>query len=248
MSDDNADRLIRALADFRHRADAMSELVDMGDVALPALQAALSSKREGTRWAAARCMGQMGTPAALEALVDAVGSALCHDQAVDALRSATGEDFGDNASEWRQCIASGAVADAPTMPAEDLVKKAIEPLEADLRQMRHGWAIDLKLGDRRHQRVKLAFGKTDEEGAAIVIVYSECGPAKPDRYEWALRKNMGIPYGAIAVRDVEGEPQFVLFNTLLQGDLSPSGLRKTIETIAGRADTMEKQFTGQDTR
>ncbi len=248
MTDDRPSALARALGDFRRRQEAMYELVDCGDDAVPALREALASVREGARWGAAKCLTTIGTPAALEALVDALGPGPAGAAAAEALRSVTGEDFGDDAQAWRQHLSQLKGIPRKGFDVNELVEKAMEPLDVDVKQTRHGWILDLKFAKGRHQVVKVACGKTDEEGAAIVIVYSECGPATPDRYEWALRKNMSIPYGAIAIREVDGEPTFIVFNTLLEQDLSPGGLRKTVQTVAERADAMENEFTGMDQR
>ncbi len=247
MNDERLAALARGLADFRKRTECMLALVDAGDEAAPVLQQALTDVREGMRWAAAKCLADIGTPAALEALLAALEHPRACDAVVEVLRSMTGEDFGADADAWRQHLALGGKAEQK-FSLDELVQKAVEPLDASVKQTRHGWIINLRLANQRHQVVKVAAGKTDEEGAEIVIVYSECGPAAPDRYEWALRKNLSIPYGAIGVRDVDGQPTFIVFNTLLLSDLSSSGLRKTIRTVGERADAMERQFTGADER
>jgi len=126
------------------------------------------------------------------------------------------------------------------------VLQAIKGLGADAARTKHGWRINLHLAEGRHQLVRVRFGKADVEGAPMVIVYSVCGPAKTDRYEWALNKNMVMPYAALAIHDVDGVASFVVVNSLLHADVSPEGLRKTITTIAQRADDVERILTGKD--
>ena len=66
---------------------------------------------------------------------------------------------------------------------------------------------------------------TIEQGE-LVVIYSECGPADEKYYEPILRKNMTIPAGAFAIRDVEGQANFVnpgtmLFNAGFDAELTP---------------------------
>ena len=82
----------------------------------------------------------------------------------------------------------------------------------------------------------------------LVVIYSECGPANPKYYERVLRKNLGIPAGAFAIRDIGGKPNFVMVDTVLAGMVTPSVLARKIENIASRADIVEKSLTKEDRR
>jgi serine/threonine-protein kinase len=106
----------------------------------------------------------------------------------------------------------------------------------------------LSLDEGRAQKVAVYFGREDAEGEELVVIYSECGPADPKYYEVVLRKNLSIPSGAFAVRDLDGSPHFVLVDTMLASSATPSALAKKIEHIADRADAVEQSLTKQDTR
>ena len=249
MNAEEVNRWVDALGDYRARSQAIRALVKAGPDAVHALKATLHNPREGTRWAVARCLARIKTPDALKALVDALDSPDGHDEALEALRSEIRRDIGDDPVAWRDWLQQGGVVDTGgELSDDDLVKQAAAKLEAELTQAKQGWVANVRLDGGRHQRVKIAFGRADNEGAPIVIVYSECGPASAERYEWALRKNISMPFGAIALRDVDGQPHFVVFNTLLRSDCSPEGLRKSIATIAARGDRIEKMLTGEDER
>lgn len=249
MRSQEINQLIGALDDDRRRARATQALVQIGPEAVRALKGGLRDPREGIRVGAAECLAQIQTQEALAALVDALDNPECHLVAHAALMALAGHDAGHEAAEWREWLA--ARESAPTPPERDpgddqLVLQAIQGLEADAARTKHGWRINLHLAEGRHQVVRLRFGKTDAEGAPMVVVYSVCGPVEADRYEWALKKNMAMPYAALAVHDVDGVASFVVVNSLLHADVSPEGLRKTLTTIAQRADDVERALTGKD--
>ena len=66
--------------------------------------------------------------------------------------------------------------------------------------------------------------------------------------EAVLRKNLSIPAGALAIRDVGGKPNFVMVDTMLAAVVTPSTLAKRIENIARRADSIERVLTQADRR
>jgi hypothetical protein len=51
-----------------------------------------------------------------------------------------------------------------------------------------------------------------------------------------------MPYGAVALRDREGEPRFVMFNSILRHGLSPVELRKSILAVGELADRFRRQL------
>ena len=57
---------------------------------------------------------------------------------------------------------------------------------------------------------------------------------------------MNIPAGAFALRDVGGELQVVMVDTMLASTVNPGARAKHIENIAARADRVEKQLIGED--
>ena len=80
------------------------------------------------------------------------------------------------------------------------------------------------------------------EGSDIVIVYADCGAARPDDYEPVLRRNPRMPYGAVALGGTAGTPRFVMFNTILRQGLNPAELRKSILTVGQRSDLVARDL------
>ena len=65
----NAGELVKALRSFRSRKQAMEQLVELGQEAVPALIEALDERNEGMRWATIRCLGEIGSDEAIVGLV-----------------------------------------------------------------------------------------------------------------------------------------------------------------------------------
>jgi len=261
------DELIRHLRNFRHRKEATRALIDAGDAAAEPLVGALKSERnEGAKWAMINTLGKIGNKAVVPALAEFLEEEGFREITHEALVRISGEDSGYACESWVNWFkdhveaekAAGSAephkAEAPPssggepeiqqvteLPAEKLVDLALTDANASIEQKdAEDFYIDVSFANGRHQLVRVAFGKRDSEGSEIVIIYTECCPAEPKLYERILRRNMKMSYGSIAVRDVNGVPYFVVFNTLLREGLSPLPLRKSIMSLAKRADKIEK--------
>jgi len=145
-----------------------------------------------------------------------------------------------------------AAPEAPTTvePLSDdaLVEAAIADTGSQVEKRAGGFIITVPIEAGRHQRVSISFAGKDFEGEPLVVVYTECGPAKPKNFEWALRQNLRMSFGAIAVRDRDDQPTFVMVNTHPRAAASPEELRKSILVLARKGDALEKALTKGDER
>ena len=78
--------------------------------------------------------------------------------------------------------------------------------------------------------------------------YTECGPADPARYERALKANLRIPFGSFAIRESGGANRFVMVDAYLRDSVAVHQLKRSLEFLAKRADSMERELTGKDSR
>jgi len=247
MSEANVRELIEQLRDFRLRSGAVRELVAAGESAVkPLLEALETEGSEGARWAMLNCLGQIGAAEAVPALAAHLERDDFHTVAHDALTRIVGRDLGPLPAVWLRWAAAQGAGPTPAaeeLPDHELLRQAVEGSGATVSEGGAGrYVVDVPVSGGRRRQVWVVFGSTDHEGAAIVIVFANCGPAKPEDYEAALRLNLKMPYGAVALRDVGGEPQFVMFNTVLRAALSPVELHKSIFTVGERADRVERQL------
>jgi hypothetical protein len=249
MSEKNARELIEQLRNFRRRSEASVRLVAMGRQAVaPLLEALGTEENEGARWAILNCLGQIGAPEAVPALAAQLEEPAFQTVAHDALVQIVGRDLGAVAAPWlrpevaREAgAAHGMVAPAgEDLPDADLIAQAVQGSGAAAIEEAAGrYVVDVPVSGGRRRKVSVIFGQTDHEGSAVVIAFANCGKARPESYEAALRLNLKMPYGAVALRDVGGEPQFVMFNTILRAALTPVELHKSIFVIGERADRVE---------
>ena len=105
--------------------------------------------------------------------------------------------------------------------------------------------VIVKLRNGRQQRVVIA--PSDENVPFRQIqIFSIGGPASPNQYEVALRRNAVQPHGSIAVRDVDGRPNFVVVENHSRAKVVPDELCRSVHHIARHADAVEEFLTGQD--
>ena len=104
----------------------------------------------------------------------------------------------------------------------------------------------LKKRNGRKQKVYVRGDSTDASGSPLICVYTVCAPATKANYEYALRYNMRMSFGALAVNDHGENSYLVIVDTLLAQAAQPIALRKSIDSVAKHGDKMEQSLTGQD--
>jgi serine/threonine-protein kinase len=103
----------------------------------------------------------------------------------------------------------------------------------------------VKLRNGRRQRVLIA-PSDDNVPFRQIQIFSIGGPASPSQYEHALRRNALQPHGSIAIRDVDGQPHFVVVENHSRAKVTPDELCRSVRNIAKHADAVEEFLTGKD--
>ena len=101
------------------------------------------------------------------------------------------------------------------------------------------------LPDERLQEVYLEV-TMGRHGERFLSVFSVCGPANPEHFEFALQLNAELTYGSISMRNVDGQPMFVMTRTFPRERINPVDVRAALLEIARRADGVEQQLTDAD--
>ena len=83
-------------------------------------------------------------------------------------------------------------------------------------------------------------------GDRLLMIYSLCCRASPDFYEDALRLNAVVHHGGISIRDIDGQPHFVMVDTFPRGTVSGEEIRRSVIELGCRADFVEERLTGTD--
>ncbi|MBI1372374.1 MAG: hypothetical protein GC159_06380 [Phycisphaera sp.] len=129
-----------------------------------------------------------------------------------------------------------------------LIQQALQGVNCQVTPEQNGarYKLTVPLAEGRHQDVYIATGIADSEGSPLMCVYTYCAPATPENYERALRYNMRMSYGALAINDVGDTPMFVMVDTVLISAADANEVRKTILGLARHGDRVEKSLTGKD--
>ncbi|NUQ62570.1 MAG: HEAT repeat domain-containing protein [Pirellulales bacterium] len=238
--------LVDQLYDPHARRAARQKLVRAR--AVKPLLECLSATNEAVVWSAVESLGELRAPEAVGPLVDLLARGVLVVSVCEALTRITGQDFGADVRRWQQWLAASGGNVAPGLDVAECIRATGQHLGVEAAGSGKTYQFKLSLPNDREQKVTIFFGREDNQGEPIVVVYSECGPAEAKYYEAVLRKNLTIPAGAFAIRDIDGKPNFVLVDTVLAALVTPSVLAKRIEHIAARADAVEKSLTQEDRR
>ncbi|MBC7967857.1 MAG: serine/threonine protein kinase [Fuerstia sp.] len=110
----------------------------------------------------------------------------------------------------------------------------------------HGrFLIHLTLRGGRTQEVYIQ-NSEHAAGDRLLMIYSLCCKATPNFYEEALRLNAVVHHGGISIRDIDGQPYFVMVDTFPRGTVSGEEIRRSVIELGCRADVVEERLTGLD--
>ncbi len=239
-------KAISKLKNFRTRSAAIVELVGIGESAIDPLIQALKNPNEGVKYGAVRVLGKIKARRACDALLEAAYEPALSRPVFDALKTITGENHGTDVGTWRAAIQGGMSDGDKTEVADVLMQQVVTGTEIDISTTRSGWLLTVSLKGGRSQKVNVAMSSSDSDGEQLMVIYTQCGPVDPKRYEWALKQNLRMPYGAIGIREIKGKQVFVMVDTQLARTAQADEVRKSVMELAKKADAMEKVLTGAD--
>jgi HEAT repeat protein len=129
-----------------------------------------------------------------------------------------------------------------------MLEQALDGTGAKIQKRKYGFKITVPRLNRRNQEVRLVYDRSDPDDDILLLVFTVCGPADPDRFRWALRMNVKSAYGSLALWNAgkKGGERFILLVTLLEEETTVEELRKSVLTVAERGDGIEKKLTGGD--
>ncbi len=119
-------------------------------------------------------------------------------------------------------------------PPERIVERSLEAMGASWRLEDNTYVAEVPLDDAS-ETASILTGRVDAEDAPILQLSVVCGPAQGGAYEAALRNNNDMVYGALAVVDIDGQPYFVLTDTMPASPANADAIRKTLTALAQAA-------------
>jgi hypothetical protein len=109
-----------------------------------------------------------------------------------------------------------------------------------------GYVVQLELNNDRTQAVFI-MPHTLRDGAETIRVFTRCGAPTKESLEWALRANMKLSQGALAIRRADdGKKEFVIINCFLANELTPTELKDAVKRVAFYGDWVEQKLSDLD--
>jgi len=127
-----------------------------------------------------------------------------------------------------------------------LVKTALAGLDVDCQSSVGRVIATMRLTGGRSQKVHIEDCPAQSTKARLIRIYSVCAPINETYFRRALEFNATMPFGALAIQRIDGEPQFVMLNSLLQATCEAEDIRQSVQEVARWADDVEQMLTGRD--
>lgn len=242
------EQLREGLRDFRSRAKTIDDAVSEGSVNADAAIALLGNRNEAVRWSAIKILSDVGEHSAVEPLIGLLERHINVMDAANALRRITGQKFGLEPDAWRGWLSGGADAEVESvgLAEGEMLNLALKDLPVSVSGSDGQYAVDVDLGEGRSQRVWLDFTRQDPEGRALIQLCTACGDVQESRYEWALKLNMTIPYGAVGIAKLGDMLCFAMVDSYLRETADPIQIGQSLMTLARRGDKIEKTLGGEE--
>ncbi|MDP6629789.1 MAG: hypothetical protein QGH42_02365 [Kiritimatiellia bacterium] len=244
------DELRRGLRNFETRARMIEAAIDEGKGCIETILPLLHDRSEAVRWSAIRILTEIGDERCIGPLLGVLERGKNVTDTLNALRTISDQDFGSDIKAWRQWLLEDpelrATATDGILSDESLLAAAIEGLPVTVTGEGQQLALTVSLPDDRSQQVWVDFSKQDDDEQNIVQLCTPCGDADTVRYEWALKLNMAIKYGAIALAELDGAQCFAMVDSYLRATCDPEDLAKSLMSLAEQGDAIEKALAHED--
>jgi hypothetical protein len=245
-----SDEIRGGLHNIRTRAATIDAVTVAGEAMIETILPLLQDRNEGVRWSAIRILSEIGDARATGPLIALIQQNKNPTDAANALCAITGQDLGSDAAAWQRWANDGTEAPAPVadnaLSDGALIAAAVQDLPLTLRGEGQEYCVDVSLADGRSHQVTIDLSREDPNGRAIVQLSTPCGDADPARYEDALKLNMSIPYGAIAVASLGDSLCFAMVDSYLRASVHPEDIAESIMSLARHGDSLEQSLTGED--
>lgn len=219
---------------------------DMIEAVLPLLQ----DRHEGVRWSAIKILAEIGDERAIGPLVALLEQHKNMASVASTLRAITGQNLGDTLEEWRHWLLLDAEArhidGGSTLSDGALITAATRDLPVTVTETDGNYTIDVALNEGRAQRIWIDFSRKDLNGRPMVQLCTPCGDADPAQYEDALKLNMSIPYGAIALALLDEKLCFAMVDAYLRETVHPQDIAESIMSLARHGDSVENSLSSED--
>lgn len=144
-------------------------------------------------------------------------------------------------------IVQESATDVPT--PEDIKGWLLEFAESKKTQLkgeRDKFTVTLQLRQGRTQKVYIDIDERDSSGEPIILLYTVCGPPRPEVYAKALQSNARLSHSAFALLKQGKQERLILVNRRRQRGLTSETLAKDLLYLAKKGDEAETQLHEKD--
>ena len=113
-------------------------------------------------------------------------------------------------------------------------------------QNENTYVVTVATPGNRSQHVYIEDHPAGRWPSAVIRIFSVCGRATGSYYHRALELNGEIPYGGLAIEQIDGESKFVMVRCYPRSTCDPEEIRRSVEDIAHWADRTEQVLTDGD--
>jgi hypothetical protein len=129
-----------------------------------------------------------------------------------------------------------------------LIRDFTECTKITYTEAEDGFELSIPLPGDRKQKVFITADRRDSDGEELFQIFTICAEANPALYAFALKLNMEIDYGALAIKEIYGKDHLVIVDTQLVRTAQPVEIEKSVITLAEVGDDIEQILTGEDLR
>lgn len=129
---------------------------------------------------------------------------------------------------------------------EELAKACAKPDQRIVTPEDDGYLVTVELGEGRQQHVSMHV-REGRRGPLLVLT-TVCGKPTPEALAWALRANMDLALGALALDRQNDEEHLVIRSCYLPGEATPQEIKASVKELAFYGDWIERKLAGADDR
>ena len=121
-----------------------------------------------------------------------------------------------------------------------------ESKKAQLEGERDKFTVTLQLQQGRTQKVYIDIDERDSSGEPLILLYTVCGPPRPEVYAKALQSNARLSHSAFALLKQGKQERLILVNRRRQRGLTSETLASDLLYLAKKGDQAETQLHEKD--
>lgn len=142
-------------------------------------------------------------------------------------------------SQCIQSIKRGGASVEHTL--EEMAQACSDMPEVAVTMHVQGFVADVTLANGHIHRVFVS-RYTPQEGVSMIRVFSICGKPSPKAIPWALRANMQLSHGALALTGEGNEEQFALVDYYLASEVTPLEVAASVREFGFYGDWIQTRL------